>query len=269
MGHHRSQHEAKDAMDQDARRQVVNLGTYVVTLIANGAAVALPLNGLTTAEISDRFPALVTPADYVFGIWSLIYLLLGAFSIWQALPRNRADGPLRSVGYLPAVAGVLNALWVVLWHFEVFALTVPVMVSLLVTLILVHRRLRGVRQGSGPSRWLVGLPFSVYLGWITVATIANISQMLMWAGYGGAPIGEVAWSVIVLAIGVGITAAMLLREADWAYALVIIWAYVGIAVGQAELVTTAAAVLGALAVVGLLIVLVLRTPRRGPSAQPA
>jgi hypothetical protein len=218
---------------------------------------------------TDRFPALVTPADYVFGIWSVIYLLLGAFTIWQALPRNRADGALRSLGYLPAVAGVLNALWVVLWHFEVFALTVPVMVGLLLTLIVIHRRLRGVRAGGGAGRWLVGLPFSVYLGWITVATIANISQMLLWAGYDGAPIGEVAWSVIVLALGVAITAAMLWREADWAYALVIVWAYAGIAVGQSELVTTVAAVIGALVVVGLIVVLVLRTPRGGPAAQPA
>jgi hypothetical protein len=252
-------------MDHDLRRQLVNLGTYAVTLVANGAAVALPLNGLTTAEISDRFPALVTPANYVFGIWSLIYLLLGAFSIWQALPRNRADGTLRSVGYLPAVAGVLNALWVVLWHFEVFALTVPVMIALLLTLIEIHRRLRGVRASSGAERWLVGLPFSVYLGWITVATIANISQMLLWAGYDGAPIGEAAWSVIVLGVGVAIAAAMLLREADWAYALVIVWAYAGIAVKQSEMVTVVAASVGALIVVALIIAVVVRPRRRGAS----
>lgn len=239
-------------MDRDLQRQLINLGAYVVTVVINGLAVALPLNGLTTAEISDRFPVLVTPANYVFSIWSVIYLLLAAFSVWQALPWNRTDAALRSIGYLPALAGALNALWVVLWHFEVFVLTVPVMLALLVTLIGIHQKLRGVRAEGGPARWLVGLPFSVYLGWITVATIANISQMLYWAGYRGEPLGEELWTVIVLATGVAIAALMLLREQDWAYALVIIWAYFGIAAKQEELVAIGAALAGAIAVAALI-----------------
>jgi hypothetical protein len=252
-------------MDKDLRRQLVNVIAFVVTVTINGAAVALPLNGLTTAEISDRFPVLVTPADYVFGIWSVIYLLLLVFTVWQALPRTRTDEALRSIGYLPALAGALNAVWVVLWHYEVFDLTVPVMLGLLATLIAIHLKLRGVRRTGGADRWLVALPFSVYLGWITVATIANISQMLYRAGYRGEPIGEGAWSVIILAVGVAIALAMLLREADWAYALVIIWAYVGIAAKQDELITVLAALVGAVVVAGAIAYVLLRA-RRTPAA---
>ena len=248
-------------MDPDLKRQLANVITYLVTVVVNGAAVALPLNGLTTAEISDRFPVLVTPANYVFSIWSVIYLLLAIFIVWQALPRNRTDPALRSIGYLPAVAGILNALWVVLWQYEIFELTVPVMLGLLVTLIAIHVRLRPVRREGGTARWLVALPFSVYLGWITVATIANISQMLYRAGYRGEPLGEELWTVIILGTGVAITAVMLLREVDWAFALVIIWAYLGIAAKQDNTVAMASAIAGAV-VVGALIAYVLVRSRR-------
>jgi hypothetical protein len=229
--------------------------------VVNGAAVALPLNGLTTGEISDRFPVLVTPAGYVFSIWSVIYLLLGAFTLWQLLPSRRQDPTLRAIGYLPALAGALNSMWVVLWHFELFALSVPVMLGLLLTLIAIHVRLRAVRRGDGIVRWVVALPFSVYLGWITVATIANISQTLYWAGYRGSPIGEGAWTVIILATGVLIATIMLLRERDWAYGLVIVWAYVGIAVQQDQLVAVASALVGAAVVAALAVISVVAPAR--------
>jgi len=258
-------------MDRDLRRQLVNLVAYLVTVVVNTAAVVLPLNGLTTAEISDRFPALVTPANYVFSVWSVIYLLLGAFSVWQALPRNRTDRSLRDIGYLPALAGALNTIWIFTWHFELFVLTVPVMLALLVTLIAIYLRLRPARTAGGTDRWLVALPFSVYLGWITVATIANISQMLLWAGYDGAPLGAGLWTVIVLGAGVVITALILLREADWAYALVIVWAYVGIAARQTDTVAVLAAAAGAVIVAILIAVLVVRPwlRRRGQQDAPA
>jgi translocator protein len=254
-------------MDRDLRRQAANVVAYVVTLVANGMAVALPLNGNSTAELSDRFPVLVTPANYVFSIWTVIYILLGAFTIYQALPRVRHDADLRSIGYLPVVAGALNTLWIVLWHFEVFALTVPVMLALLVTLAAIHVRLRAARAGRGAARWLVGLPFSVYLGWITVATIANISQMLYWAGFRGGPLSQDTWAIVVLATGVIIAGVMLLREADWAFALVIIWAYVGIAARQSAPAAVWTAILGAIVVAGLIVYVLFWLPTRRPPSQ--
>lgn len=246
-------------MDRDLRRQLVTVVTYVVTVAVNGAAVAIPLGGVTTAELSDRFPVLVTPANYVFGIWSVIYLLLLGFTAYQALPAQRADPMLRRLGYLPALTGVLNAAWVVVWQYQAFVLTVPIMLALLVTLIAIYRRVREpavATAGGGLHGWLVVMPFSVYLGWITVATIANISQMLYHAGYRGAPIGETAWAFIVLAVGVAIAAAMLVRHRDIAFGLVIVWAYAGIAVKQWD-VTVAAwmAVVGAV-IVGAMILMV-------------
>jgi hypothetical protein len=174
----------------------------------------------------------------------------------------------RSPGYLPALASVLNALWVVLWHFEAFVLTVPVMLGLLLTLIALHVKLRSARAATGPTRWLVALPFSVYLGWITVATIANISQMLYWAGYLGEPLGEGLWAVIVLGTGLAIAVIMLLREADWAFGLVIVWAYVGIAVQQEEIIAVVSAVVGAF-IVAATVGYVLRQRRVAVAGSPA
>jgi hypothetical protein len=258
-------------VDRDLTRQISNILAYVVTVVVNGLAVTLPLNGNTTSELSDRFPVLVTPADYVFGIWTLIYILLGAFTVYQALPRVRRDPDLRAVGYLPAAAAAFNTSWIILWHFEVFAATVPVMLALLATLIVIHVRLRSVRSGGGAKRWLVALPFSVYLGWITVATIANISQMLYGAGFRGGPLSEEAWAVVMLGVGVALAAVMLLREADWAYALVIVWAYIGIAAKQDAPGAVWGALLGA-AIVVVLIVWVLfssRTSTAGPRTASA
>jgi translocator protein len=241
-------------MDRDLRRQVAIVVTFLVTVAVNASANILPLNGLTTAEISDRFQVFVTPAPYVFGIWALIYLGQAAFTTHQARPSRRGDELLRSLGYLPAAAALLNSLWLVLWHFEVFALTVPVMFALLATLATIVLRIRERPDGRPETRWLVRLPFSIYFGWITVAAIVNVAAMLSWAGFDGLGIAGETWAVAVLLIGVLIALATVRALEDLAYALVVAWAYVGIAVKEADTTAVVAtALLGAavVAVVGV------------------
>jgi hypothetical protein len=239
-------------MDSDLRRQLIILAAYVLTVVTNGLAVALPLNGQSTAEISDRYLTLITPAGYVFAIWSVIYALLLAFSVYQALPSHRADPPLRAIGYLSAVAAILNSIWLVLWHYNVFVLTVPVMVALLLTLIAIYVRLGiGARRAATWTEAIaVRLPWSVYLGWITIATIANVATTLVWLEWDGLGIAPDVWAAAVLVVGAAIATAMALTRRDLAYGLVIVWAYIGIAVNHPDtalVVSTAA--LGA-AVVG-------------------
>lgn len=259
-------------VNADRRRQVVNLFVFVATVVVNGLAVALPLNGQSTAEISDRLATLVTPANYVFAIWSLIYTLLLVFTIYQALPGQAADASLRRIGYLPAVTGLLNTTWIFLWHFNVFALTVPVMVLLLLTLIVIYVRL-GI--GRRPRTSLadavaVRLPWSVYLGWITIATIANVANVLVWLGWNGLGIAPEAWAVTVLAIGVVIAAANALTRHDVAYGLVIVWAYVGILVKHADVrAVVLAAAIGAVVVASLTAWSAIRQLRRPPTPAAA
>ena len=243
-------------MKKDKTRQAVNVLAVLATIVINGLANALPLNGLTTGEISDRFDVYFVPAGYVFSIWGVIYVALVAFAIYQALPGQRDNPRLRRVGYLFALSCGANVAWLFFWHYEVFTLTIVAMIALLVLLIAVYLRLgTGRTEVSAAERWLVRLPFSIYLGWVTVATIANATSLLDYLKWGGWGISPELWTVIMLVVATGITAAVTFTRGDVAYGLVIVWAFAGIAVkhtgtpivsGTAWATTAAAAVVTAL-----------------------
>jgi len=219
---------------KDTIRQLVNVVALVATIAVNGLANALPLNGLTTGEISDRFDVYFVPAGYVFSIWGLIYLALGAFAVYQALPGQRDNPRLRRVGYLFALSCAANLAWLFFWHYELFPLTLVAMVILLLSLIAIYLRLGiGRSQVSLAERWLVRVPFSIYLGWVTVATIANVTSLLDYLNWGGWGIGAEAWAVIMLVTATAVSSAVALNRGDIAYSLVLIWALSGIAVKHA------------------------------------
>jgi benzodiazapine receptor len=250
----------------DRVRAWLTVAVFVATVAVNAAANVLPINGQQTGVISDRFDVLVIPAGYVFSIWGLIYLLLAAFTIDQARPARAADPTLRRLGWLPALSGVLNTGWLLLFHYEAFVLTVPVMVALLVTLIAINAITFADRERlTGLARWTVRLPFSVYLGWITVATIANIAQTLDSIGFDAFGIEPTLVASAVLLVGLAIAVTFVRRFADAAYGAVIVWAYAGIAVKEADtaLVPWVAAG-GAVLVVGLVLATIVG--RRAPLA---
>ena len=243
-------------MRKDTIRQWVNLLAFGATIVANGLANALPLNGQTTGEISDRFQVYFVPAGYVFSIWGLIYLGLGAFAVYQALPAQRENPRLQRIGYLFVISCLANAAWLFLWHYELFALTVVAMLVLLLSLIAIYLRLEiGRVQVSAVEEWLVRVPFRIYLGWITVATIANVTSFLDYVNWSGWGIRPEVWAVIMLVAGAVIASAVGLTRGDAAYMLVIVWAFVGIAVKHAAtpLVSTAAWATAALVVVMIVV----------------
>ena len=252
-------------MNKGTLRQVANVAALVVTLVVNALANALPLNGQTTGEISDRFRVLFVPAGYVFSIWGLIYLGLIAFTIYQALPGQRENPRLRRIGYLFALASLANSVWIFLWHYEAFILTVIAMLTLLLSLIAIYLRLDiGRARVSAIENWVVNIPFSIYLGWITVATVANVTAVLAYLNWNGFGINQTAWAVAMLAIAASIACAMMIVRADLAYMLVIIWAFVGIAVKQAS--TSAVAITAALLIVTLALVVGVSPRSRWSSA---
>ncbi|MFC2015332.1 tryptophan-rich sensory protein [Chloroflexota bacterium] len=220
---------------KDIVRQVVVVLSTIAVIVVNGLASALPLNGLTTGEISDRFEVYFVPAGYVFAIWGLIYLALLGYSIYQALPSQRENPRLRRIGYLYALSCVANITWLFMWHYEVFELTVVTMIALLLLLVAVYLTLGTGRSSvSSGETWLVRVPFSIYLGWVTVATIANVTSLLEylnWMGWGIAP--EV-WAVIMLVAAAIIALAVGLTRGDLAFVLVIVWAFLGVAVKQSD-----------------------------------
>ena len=255
-------------MRSDKLRQAITVLAFLAVLTVNLAANALPLNGQGTREISDKFSVFVIPAGYVFSIWGVIYLLLGAFTIWQALPRNREDATLRSLGYLPVLTGLLNAAWLFTFHWEAWALSVPLMVALLGTLIAIHLRLWARRDVlRGTQYWVVRAPWSVYLGWITVATIANVAQAGAALGLDGFGIDPTLVAAAVLLVGLAIAATFVTRFRDAAYGLVIVWAYAGIVVKESDTALVAGvAALGAIVVAVLVVVASARN--RGIGSRP-
>ena len=219
---------------KDVIRQIVVILTVILTLVVNILANALPLNGLNTGEISDRFQVYFVPAGYVFSIWGLIYIGLIAFAIYEALPSQRQNPRLQAVGWWMSLGGLANSVWIFLWHYEQFPLTVIAMLVLLVSLIVSYLRL-GIGRTTVPAgeKWAVRLPVSVYLGWITVATIANVTSLLdylEWDGFGIAP--EI-WMGIMLAVVLVISALMSFTRRDVGYTLVILWALAGISLKHA------------------------------------
>jgi len=206
-----------------------------LTIVVNGLANALPLNGQTTGAISDRLDGYFVPAGYVFSIWGLIYLALVAFAIYQALPAQRGNPLLNRIGYLYALSCVANSAWILLWHYEKFAWTLVVMVVLLLSLIAIYVRVGiGRRRVSNVDKWFVQIPFSIYLGWITVATVANVTALLsalQWDGWGLDP---QAWAVIMIIASAAIASAVGITRGDIGYVLVVVWALVGIAVKHSD-----------------------------------
>jgi benzodiazapine receptor len=218
-------------MKKDTLRQVAIIVAVVAIIVVNGLATALPLNGQTTGEISDRFQVYFVPAGYVFSIWGLIYLALIAFAIYQALPRQADNPRLRRIGGLFILSSIANIAWIFLWHYEFFTLTLVAMIILLLSLITIYLQL-GIRRTevSGGEKWLVHIPFSIYLGWITVATIANVTSLLDYLNWTGWGISAEAWAVVMFIAALVIASLVSLTRGDVAYMLVIIWAFAGIAV---------------------------------------
>jgi len=239
-------------MNKDTLRQIVNVLTVLVTLTVNGLANALPFNGQTTGAISDRFKVYFVPAGYVFSIWGLIYIGLIAFAIYQALPSQRSNPRLRRIGYWFALSCLANSAWIFLWHFGFFVWTLVVMVTLLISLIVIYLRLDINRARiSRIERWCIDIPFSIYLGWITVATVANVTDVLSYVKWNGWGINPEIWAVVMLVVATGIATMVSLTRWDIAYMLVLIWAFIGIAVKQAgtPVVTTTAWIMVAVMVV--------------------
>jgi len=223
--------------------QVVNVVAFLAVVIVNGLATTTLLNGRTTAEVSGFYPTLITPAGFTFSIWGIIYVLLLVFVVFQLLPRHRQDAFHRQISYLFALSSVFNIVWLFLWQYDYITVTVALMFALLASLVAIYLRLQ-IGKSKAPLRekLCVHLPFSVYLGWITVASIANVATALVSVNWDGFGISEATWAVLVIAIALMITLAVLATRRDSAYGLVIIWALTGIAVNQSgnpEVVTTA------------------------------
>ena len=206
----------------------------IAMITVNGLANALPINGKTTGDISDGFEILFTPPGYVFSIWGVIYLGLIAFSIAQALPAYSERPLVRALRPWYLLNTAANASWIFAWHYELFGLSLLIMLAILASLVKINAEI-----AEHPPRELgllacVQAPFSLYFGWISIATFANITVVLWDAGV-TTPLSDPVVTLMILAAATGIGVFVALRRSDPVYAGVFVWALSGIAVKHAEL----------------------------------
>ncbi|MFL7813004.1 MAG: tryptophan-rich sensory protein, partial [Anaerolineales bacterium] len=199
-------------------RQWMTILATLATITINVLANTLPINGLYTGDISDRFDIYFVPAGYVFSIWGVIYIGWLVYSVFQALPSQAENPVLKKIAPWYWISSLGNIAWIFLWHYEVFAFTLLFMVLILASLLVVNRALAGV---EGQTKWYVKLPFSLYLGWISVATIANASQWLYFFDWSGWGIQPATWAVIMLAVASLLGILMAWLENDTFYTLVL------------------------------------------------
>jgi len=223
-------------MEKYASRKITsvfNLVFFVGTVFVNSLATTLPLNNRTTGELSDLYPNLFVPASLTFAIWGVIYLLLAIFTIYQLVYAFRSKEQrttfLEKIGLLFILSSLMNMGWIFAWHYELISLSVVMMLILLVSLMTIYLRLGiGKSDASGTEKYLVHLCFSIYLGWITVATIANITALLVNINWNRFGLGEPFWTVTVMIVAIAITLIMIFSRKDIFYALVVDWALYGI-----------------------------------------
>jgi translocator protein len=222
-------------MKKLGKPQLLVVVATLFTILVNILADALPLNGQTTAEVSNQFDSYFVPAGYVFSIWGIIYLGLLAFAWYQSRLDQAANSRLTRISSLYIASCAANIAWLFFWHYNLFILTLIAMIALLVLLILIYQKLQtGKSNAPTIEKWVVDTPFELYLGWICIATIANVADVLSyyhWDGFGVAPL---TWASIMLTAGVLLAIIIYLSLKNLVIPIVFIWAYIGIGVKFSE-----------------------------------
>ncbi len=210
----------------DSMLKYINLFLVGGMLVMNYLANALPINGKTTGELSDSFPNLFVPAGLTFSIWGVIYILVILYCIFQFKDYNTV--PVSKISLAFGISCILNALWIVFWHYGRLPLSLLVMAGLLASLIYINIAIRDLPFG------IIKATFGIYLGWICIATIANVTAVLVTAGWNGFNISQEAWTIIMIAIGTLLVALTIFRLNNPFAGLAVVWAFLGIAIKRQD-----------------------------------
>lgn len=242
-----------------------NIAAFFFVIAVNALANGVPIGGQTTGEVSAKYSSLFTPATFTFSIWGLIYLSLTAFIVYQSLPAQRANSVIARIGLPFKLSCLANAVWIFAWHYDQLLLSMALMLTILGTLVVIYRALgESAAAMSVADRILLSFPFSLYTGWITVATIANFSAVQSGWGWNDLGLTAIEWTWLKLAVAGAIGATVVALRRDPVYILVIAWAAFGIFSKQSATpaVAGAAATLSMLAALLALLALIAIVGRR-------
>jgi hypothetical protein len=223
-----------------SRLAVVNVVGFVAVLIVNTLATTIALGGMTTGALSDLYPNLFVPAGLTFSIWGVIYLLIGIYVVYGMIFSLRkpqsGTGFMEKVGILFAITCLANVGWIFSWQYRVLPVSLGCMIVLLGSLVAIYRRLDvGRSTAGGPEKYLVHLPMSIYLGWISIATIANVTVLLVYYKWDRFGLSEQIWAIAMICVGIVLGLIMLFFRNDIFYTLVIDWAVLGILIKRTAL----------------------------------
>lgn len=214
------------------RISILVLLTYILMVVVNIVANVLPLNGVKTSEVSDKYPNLFAPIGYTFGIWLVIYVLLAIYVSYQFKFNSRRpdnnDRVVRKVNSYFIITNILNSLWIVAWHFGIIGFSLILMVLLLFFLIMIRITISNRSSMNKHEQRSIQIPFSIYFAWITLATVTNVVTYLVSTNWDRLGYDEVFITVIVILISLFISIVTALRFGDIIYSGVIIWSFLGI-----------------------------------------
>ncbi|MEM9163020.1 MAG: tryptophan-rich sensory protein [Cyanobacteria bacterium P01_F01_bin.4] len=212
---------------------VATILAIIGTLLVNSLSNFFPPGGQNVGEIANTVlqGVMITPANYAFAIWGVIYIGLISYGVYQFRQRHNPD--IRRANLCLITACVIQMVWIYLFTLQMFWLSVVAMVGILASLIRAYIAL-GIGEFSVPKRylWSVHIPFSVYTAWISVATVVNVASALYANDWSGLGLGGVVWTVIMLLVAGAIATLVILQRGDGAFGLVFVWAYVAIVVRQ-------------------------------------
>ena len=210
-------------MKNQAITKFLVLFTFVAMVGANALANILPINGITTGAVSDSYPNLFAPAGYTFAIWGVIYLAL-AFAVVRLLFQK--DPQFEFVSRWFILSNLANTAWIFGWHYRMIAITAVLIIIVLFSILRIVFQLKpGENRLFGISQ---RLPYEIYGGWLLVATVANITTLLVDVSFVGFGISEVVWMLLILAVAWLIVSATVVRLRSFGIGLVLLWAYGGI-----------------------------------------
>ena len=236
----------------DRARQLINLLLIPACVVAN---VLVQRRGEDVGDVSRSTETLFMAAGWAFAIWGLLFALQLAYAVFQALPSQRSNPVLRRIGGWTALNAVCLGVWPFLFTARAFTSAWLLIVIDLVVLVMIELRL-GDAARTGRELWLIRVPFSLLMGWVSVATLLNTTQWLTTtAEWQGGSVSPLAWSVLLTLVAFGLAVTLGLGRKNPAFVAAVAWGVAGIASHAAGQSSTLMAVAAACSVaLGLLVI---------------
>lgn len=223
-------------LKQQQTLSILNMLAVVFAIGINYYSQLYTINGNRVSDMSDKYSNLFTPAGYAFAIWGIIFIaifIFAGYQMYRTLIRKETFDFISQTGGWFALANVANGLWIVAWLYNYTLLSVVIMLVILFSLLKIVVNTNMERQRVPAKTIVFGWwPISIYAGWISVATIANIAAYLSKLGWDGGFLSPVAWTVVLIVIATLLNVFLIFNRGMREFAIVGAWALIAIYVKQ-------------------------------------